>query len=94
MSKRVSMKGMGADAFLPSKPQEAEPQDAMPSERQAVTTPKLQDAKAAKMQKVTVYLPLDHLLKLERIRLARLQSGERVDRSALIAEAVDALSEA
>lgn len=93
MTKRVSMKGMGADAFLPTKSEIERPQDDKTPSFQSAKPASRQNAKQSKQQKVTVYLPLEHLMKLERIRLQRLADGKKVDRSALIAEAIDQLPE-
>ena len=84
MPKRIPLKEArterAIDVYLPPKLQDAE-------------TLKLQDVKEPKLQKVTIYLPLEQLVKLERIRLKRLEHGARVDRSSLVQEAIDALVE-
>jgi hypothetical protein len=145
-SKRVSMRGMGADAFF-NPPAEAEeesttqvekppvPQtDSIPVVQQAsetashspalpVTqqdstlveqltstpiyqytnipasqedgTPVDQQASVPEKQlmKATYYITPEQDMKLETIRLARRRRGERVDKSALIREAIDKLLE-
>jgi hypothetical protein len=43
--------------------------------------------------KVTFYITPAQDLKLEKVRLARLERGERVDKSTLVREAIDALED-
>ncbi len=77
MPKRQSMKGMGADAFF----------------GQSADTPANQQAigPASQLVKATFYLTPDLVMKLEQIRFERLQRGERVDKSALVREAIQTL---
>jgi hypothetical protein len=56
----------------------------------------VQITKDAGHKKITMYLSLDHILALERIRTKRLQAGAdlgAVDKSKLIREAIDTLIE-
>jgi hypothetical protein len=53
----------------------------------------LNDKAEEGLVKATFYLTQDHIMKLERIRLARKQKGKRIDKSALVREAIDLLSE-
>lgn len=54
-------------------------------------TPLSAPDQAPDMIKITVYVTPAHNLKLERLRLARLESGHRTDKSALVREALDLL---
>jgi hypothetical protein len=89
MPKRVSMRGMGADAFFdaPVSQQTGKPvnqPNGIPAEQQASTP-------AVQLVKATFYLTPEHILRLERLRLERREKGERVDKSALVREAIDRL---
>jgi hypothetical protein len=44
------------------------------------------------MVKATFYLTSDLVMKLEQVRLERLQRGEKVDKSALVREAIERLA--
>ncbi len=79
--KRTSMKGMGADAFF----------ETPVSQHASIPAKQLDDKE--ELVKATFYLTQDHIMKLERIRLARKQKGKRIDKSALVREAIDLLSE-
>jgi hypothetical protein len=46
----------------------------------------------AEFMKATYYITPEQDMKLERLRLARKERGEKVDKSALIREAIDSLS--
>ncbi len=82
MSKRTSMRGMGTDAFFrdPARQQTDQPanqQNGMP---------------ASQFVKATFYLTPELVLKLEQVRYERLQRGERIDKSALVREAIAQLA--
>jgi hypothetical protein len=47
---------------------------------------------ASQLVKATFYLSPGHVMRLEQVRLARLQKGEKVDKSALVREAIDLLA--
>jgi hypothetical protein len=81
--KRTSMKGMGADAFF----------ETPVSQHTSIPAKQLNDKTEEELVKATFYLTQDHIMKLERIRLARKQKGKRIDKSALVREAIDLLSE-
>jgi hypothetical protein len=81
--KRTSMKGMGADAFF----------ETPVSQHTSIPAKQLDDKVKEELVKATFYLTQDHIMKLERIRLAQKQKGKRVDKSALVREAIDLLSE-
>ena len=115
---RVSMQGMGADAFFnPPVTREEQEEDAQPASQDTSKTvdqdtriPVEQDTgipvkqqagktvgqdtsvPAEQYMKATYYIRPEQDLKLEQLRLARRQRGERVDKSALIREAIDLLS--
>lgn len=78
MAKRPTMRGMGADAFF------AQPAEPPASQQNSIPAPQL--------VKATFYLTPELVLKLEQIRFDRLQRGERVDKSALVREAIDRLA--
>src|SRR5215210_8492640 len=105
-AKRASMKGMGADAFFappPESPQTGEPvsqQDAMPTYQDDGKAISQQGGKAAlqhgsepaaQYEKATFYLGRRHIMRLEQLRLERMQRGEKVDKSALVREAIENL---
>ena len=85
MPKRTSMKGMGVDAFFRSSSSQ---HTGMPSDQQDSSTASQQ---AVKLVKATFYLTPEQLLFLERVRLTRKERGEKVDKSALVREAIDRL---
>ena len=81
-SKRTSMRGMGTDAFF-----------AVPARQQSNLSVDQQDGKpASHLVKATFYLTPELVLKLEQIRYERLQQGERIDKSALVREALEQLT--
>src|SRR5215210_6895531 len=95
--KRPSMKGIGADAFFSpaSAPQVETPvnqQDAI-SVSQYDSKPAAQAAAAPAEQyeKATFYLGRRHVMRLEQLRLERMGRGEKVDKSALVREAIENL---
>jgi len=78
------MKGMGADAFF-----------------QPASTPRTEASKPVSQQasdangplvKATFYLTPDDIMTLEQVRLKRKQRGEKVDKSALVREAINHLT--
>jgi hypothetical protein len=77
MPRRKSMKGMGADAFFTPVSQH----DSM-----TVSQPDIQFVKA------TFYLAPDHIMILEKLRLERIQNGQKIDKSALVREAIEKLT--
>jgi tartrate dehydratase alpha subunit/fumarate hydratase class I-like protein len=77
------MKGMGADAFF----------ETPVSQDTSIPVKQLNDKVEEALVKATFYLTQDHIMKLERIKLARKQKGKRIDKSALVREAIDLLSE-
>ena len=81
MPKRKSMRGMGADAFFSAA-----------AEQSATLTSGLEDGlPPGQLVKATFYLTPEHILQLERIRLARMEKGQKADKSALVREAIDLL---
>jgi len=72
------MKGMGADAFF------GQSTDMTASQKDATST--------SQLVKATFYLTPELVMKLEQIRFERLQRGERVDKSALVREAIQTLN--
>lgn len=78
-AKRTSMRGMGSDAFF------SDPQASEPSQQQA-------SKPAAELVKATFYLTPDLVLKLEEVRMKRLREGLKVDKSALVREAIAQLA--
>ena len=92
MAKRQSMRGMGTDAFFntPPAPQAPVPgTDGTKPVRQHAGMP----APTEELVKATFYLTPGQIMKLEQLRLTRRQQGHKVDKSALVREAIDALAE-
>ncbi len=88
MPKRTSIKGLGADAFFTPEatPPEASQQASRPADHQTSKTANQQLIKA------TFYLTPEHVTALEELKLKLLkETGERVDKSALIRRAIDLL---
>lgn len=91
------MVGMGADAFfnspgLPVNQQDSElvsQYDGKPAQQQSSLPAIQQDSK---LVKATFYISSGDQWKLELIKLQRLQRGEKVDKSALIREAIGLLA--
>jgi hypothetical protein len=89
MPKRVSMRGMGADAFFDPP---ATQRTGLPVRQPTGEPVEQQGSKpASQLVKATFYLTQEHVLRLERLRLERLARGERIDKSALVREAIDRL---
>lgn len=89
--KRPTLRGM--DAFLTEEETPpASQQDSTPAGQLTSKTGSQQDSTPVLM-KGTYYITPDHDMKLERIRLSRKQHGVKVDKSALIREAIDLLHE-
>ncbi len=83
MPKRKSLKGMGADAYFEA-----------PASQQTSEPVEQQDSKTvSRLVKATFYLTPGHIMHLERLKLKRKESGQRVDKSALIREAIDLLKD-
>ncbi len=81
MAKKPSIKGKGADIFFgDQKP--ARQQDGKPVKHQT-----------SKMVKATFYLTNEANITLEKIKLKRLENGEKIDKSSLIVEAVQLLKD-
>ena len=59
---------------------------------QEARTPVQQDTSKLQLMKATYYITPAQDLRLERMRMARREQGERVDKSALIREAIDLLT--
>jgi hypothetical protein len=72
---------MGAEAFFETPVSQS---TGMPVEQHASTS-------APRFVKATFYLTPEQVLRLERLRLARREQGERIDKSALVREAIDRL---
>ena len=93
MAKRQSMRGMGTDAFF-NTPPAATPAD--PSGTNAGLLANQHVSKSAptdELVKATFYLTPGQIMKLEQLRLTRRQRGHKVDKSALVREAIDALAD-
>ena len=93
MAKRQSMRGMGADALFSPSP--ATPTDPSTPASQYGGLPASQQASepAQELVKATFYLTPDLIMKLEQVRLIRKRKGEKVDKSALVREAIAQLAE-
>ena len=88
MAKRESMRGRGADAFYSDRP--TTQHASMPANQQ-ISKPTASET--ADLVKATFYLTPAQILKLEQLRLNRRQQGQKADKSALVREAIDALTE-
>lgn len=81
---------------LPADQQPSEPVShltSLPANQQAsmpVTQP--DSVRAPQLVKATFYLTDDHIMQLEQIRLERKRRGEKVDKSALVREAIEQLA--
>jgi hypothetical protein len=93
MAKRQSMRGMGADALFSPPP--ATPTDASTPASQHSGLPASQHTSepAQELVKATFYLTPELIMKLEQVRLVRKRKGEKVDKSALVREAIAQLAE-
>jgi hypothetical protein len=78
------MKGMGADAFFQSSPG-LQSDASKPVSQQA-------SEDDVPLVKATFYLTPEHIMTLEQVRLKRKQRGEKVDKSALVREAINHLT--
>jgi hypothetical protein len=106
---RPNMKGMDAffhdadEVVVPVNQQTGTPVKditSKPASQQASKLVQQGDGKPANQQadepvpvKGTYYITVEHDLKLEQIRLARRRKGQRIDKSALVREAIDLLPE-
>ena len=78
-SKRTSLRGMGQDAFF--------------SGQQTSEAVSQQTAKpTVDLVKATFYLTPDLVMKLEEVRMKRLRDGIKMDKSALVREAIEQLA--
>ena len=87
MPKRQRPSMRGIDAIIPA----AEQSSTIAPKLQSDKAPESQGAMDQKNVKLSVYLPLELVAALEKIRLDRLLKGERIDRSSLMREAVEML---
>jgi len=81
VAKKPSIKGKGADIFFGDK-KPVKQQTGKPASQQA-----------SKMVKATFYLTNEANIALEKIKLKRLENGEKIDKSSLIVEAVQLLKD-
>ena len=88
--------GLDKALLRSTRPGEMQPasQQATPPARQDAGKPVKQDAAkpGSQLVKATFYLSEEHLMKLEHLRLERRQHGQRIDKSALIREAIDLIT--
>lgn len=91
MAKRTPITNrLGTDAFF----SETASQDTSKSTKQDtdVLASQLAGSTKPELVKATFYLTPDLILKLEELRMERLRRGEKVDKSALVREALDRLA--
>ena len=88
MAKRQSMRGMGTDAFFSTPADASDAREVTPASQQAS-----KPASTPELVKATFYLTPGQIMKLEQLRLARLQQGQKIDKSALVREAIDGLTD-
>jgi hypothetical protein len=79
MAKRTSMRGMGADAFFTD-------------QHNGKTVSQDTGRPVPQLIKATFYLTPDLVMKLEEVRIERLRRGQRIDKSALVREAIEQLA--
>jgi hypothetical protein len=91
VKKRISMKGMGADTFFETPVNQQDSKQVNQYTDKPVS--KLTGSTNKELTKATFYLTQQHIMKLERIRLERKQAGRKVDKSALVREAIDLFEE-
>ncbi len=91
VKKRISMKGMGADTFFETPVNQQDSKQADQHTDKPVSG--LTGNTNKELTKVTFYLTQQHIMKLECIRLERKQAGRKVDKSALVREAIDLFEE-
>ncbi len=95
MAKREPIKGrLGTNAFFSQHDSHPESQqDSVPSDQQTNESASQQTGKVTpQWVKATFYLTPDLVLKLEEVRMARLRRGDKVDKSALVREALAQLA--
>ncbi len=91
VKKRISMKGMGADTFFETPVNQQDSKQADQHRDKPVSG--FTGSTNMELIKATFYLTQQHIMKLERIRLERKQAGRKVDKSALVREAIDLFEE-
>ncbi len=91
VKKRISMKGMGADTFFDTPVSQQDSKQVDHHTDKPVS--ELTGCTNKELTKATFYLTQQHIMKLERIRLERKQVGRKVDKSALVREAIDLFEE-
>jgi hypothetical protein len=86
--KRPNLRGIGANTYFnPTAPDEASSQQDSKPVRQQEGNPV-----SPQLVKATFYLTPAQIVKLEQIRLARIEKGQKIDKSALVREAIDQLA--
>ena len=93
MPKRQSMRGMGAEALFSPRPVAPADADSPASPHTGMPVSQYASEPAQELVKATFYLTPDLVMKLEQLRLARKRRGEKVDKSALVREAIAQLSD-
>ena len=73
--------------------QQASQQTSEPGDQQASKQVSQSTSKPAQqLVKATFYLTPENIMQLEQLRLARMQKGEKVDKSALVREAIEKIT--
>lgn len=93
MAKRQSMRGMGTDAFFNTSPLATQDEPANLDEVLPASQQGSKPASTDELVKATFYLTPGQVMKLEQLRLTRRQQGQKIDKSALVREAIDALTD-
>jgi len=62
------------------------------SQRTSEPVNQLASKPVSQLTKATFYLSPEHIMRLEHLRLERIQKGEKVDKSALVREAIELLT--
>ena len=87
------MRGMGTDAFFDPPANQPSAETAKTAQLDTSESVKQYAGKTAnELVKATFYLTPDLVMKLEQVRLERLQRGQKIDKSALVREAIDRLA--
>lgn len=83
-------KTVSQDTSIPASQQNSEPVQQQDSKTVSQRTGNTGEEQ---LIKATFYLTQEHIMKLEHIRIGRKQKGTKVDKSALVREAIDLLVE-
>ncbi len=93
---KALLRSTRAHGVQPASQQASEPASQQTSKPVSQLADKLVSQQASKpaqqMVKATFYLTPENIMQLEQLRLARMQKGEKVDKSALVREAIEKIT--